>query len=138
LDRTGHHHEVWWRCGEYKEGIFAETRKFPKISVHIWAAISISFKLPLEIFEENMSSVVYLKAVLKSGFMSLAKTTLGERHQHLAQNAVRCRTSAQSLDALFHVWNMFPKCAPNAPNLNQNEGLWAAIKPRLHSNQIQT
>jgi hypothetical protein len=30
---------IWRRRGEYSEGIFAETEKYARISIHIWAAI---------------------------------------------------------------------------------------------------
>jgi hypothetical protein len=35
---------VWRRRGEYEEEIFAEAGKYPRISVHFWAAIGIGLK----------------------------------------------------------------------------------------------
>jgi hypothetical protein len=58
-------HWVWRRGGEYSEGVFAETNKYTKISIHAWAAIGSGFKFPLIIFTKNVDLTHYIDSLQK-------------------------------------------------------------------------
>jgi hypothetical protein len=51
-------HWGWRRRGECEEGVFAESDKYPKISIHLWAAVVIGFKFWISIFKEAVNSDV--------------------------------------------------------------------------------
>jgi hypothetical protein len=73
-------HWIWRRRGEYEKGFFAETDKFPKISIYVWGAVGVGFKSSLTIFEQNVNSASCADALIKSGFVRLANVTFGERY----------------------------------------------------------
>jgi hypothetical protein len=58
-------HWVWRRRGEYSEGGFAETNKYTKISIHMWAAIGSGFKFPLIIFTKDVDPTHYIDSLQK-------------------------------------------------------------------------
>jgi hypothetical protein len=87
------------RRGEYEEGIFAETDKYPRISIHLWAAIGIGFKSRVVIFEETVNLDVYVEALESSGFLRMADERFGQRQWNFVQNSASCHTSASTLDA---------------------------------------
>jgi hypothetical protein len=90
---------VWSRRGEYEEGIFDETNKHSKISIHLLEAIAVGVKFPLIIFDENANSIVSVESLIQNGLLDLANVMFGERHWHLFQDGAKCYTSTQSLDA---------------------------------------
>jgi hypothetical protein len=68
----------WKRKGEYQKGIFVESEKCPKVSIHFCAAMSIGFKSRISISEEVFNSDVYIETLKSSGFLSMADQTFGE------------------------------------------------------------
>jgi hypothetical protein len=67
------------RRGEYSEGVFAETDKYAKISVHVGAVIATEFKFSLVVFEKNLDSADYIDSRQKSEFFVLADSRFGQR-----------------------------------------------------------
>jgi hypothetical protein len=108
-------HCVWRRGGEYSEGVFAETNKYTKFSIHTWAAIGSGFKFPLIIFAKNVDSTHYVDSLQKSGFFESEDGRFGSRQWYLVQDGAPCHTSFRSLNALFELCNVFPEWPPNSP-----------------------
>jgi hypothetical protein len=129
---------IWRRRGEYEETVFAETDKYPKISVHLWGAIGVGFRSPVAFFDKTVNSEVYVTSLKTSGFVGLADATLGGRQWCLVRTRASCQTSAQSLGALFEICNLDPGWLPDSPDLNPSESLCGAIKRRLKWGGIQT
>jgi hypothetical protein len=67
----------WRRKGEFEEAVFAETDRYPRISIHLWVGIRIDFKSRISIFEETVKSVVEVEALESSGFLKMADERFG-------------------------------------------------------------
>jgi hypothetical protein len=124
-------HWVWRRRGEYSEGVFAETNKYTKIPIRMWATIGSGFKFSHIIFAKNVDSNHCIDSLQKSEFFESADGKFGSRQWDLVQDRAPCHTSFRSLNALFELCDVFPEWPPNSHDLNLIESLWGAIKRRL-------
>lgn len=124
---------------EDAENVPAAQRPKHPAKVHVWGAFCYYGKLNLYVFEENLDQHLYIK-ILNARLPGVERLFPGERWMLLQDNDPKHTAKLVTRWLERNIPSFIPKddWAPDSPDMNAIEPLWAILQDRVYARQPRT
>jgi hypothetical protein len=128
---------IWVKRGIYNKESFRQKRKVEK-SIMVWGAISKGWRSPLVIITGNLNSQGYIDLLQENKIFQQLDDHFGHKQYFFEQDGAPPHRSQLSVKWIEEHANLISEWPPNSPDLTGIENIWAIMKQRLSTYNIQS